>query len=94
VQDVQARAKRAGKDERFLRSERGARAASDPSRHEPHAVRRPEEKGAEEVVDAAVHEDVVDAAAPLRAEDLHGVRPALGHEESAGLEDEARAAKA
>ena len=40
-------------------------------------------------MDAAVHEDVVDAAAPLRPEDLHDVRPALGDEESAGLEHEA-----
>ena len=49
-----------------------------------------EEGRPEEMMDAAVHEDVVDAAAALRPEHADDVRPGLGDEESPGLEHEAR----
>src|SRR5664279_3533897 len=46
------------------------------------------ENRAQEMVDAAVDENVVDAEGALRPEDSRHVRPGLGDEESPGLEHE------
>ena len=51
---------------------------------------RSEEHRTQEVVNAAIHENVVDAEAALRSENPRRVCPALGDEEAPGLEHETR----
>src|SRR5262249_36518278 len=59
-------------------------------RYERDAMRRSDERGPEEMVDASVHENVVGPAAPLPLEDACDIPAHLRGEEAPRLEDEAR----
>jgi hypothetical protein len=86
MEDVEARAERPRDDD-------GARVRIRGPAHDPRAMRRAEERGPQEVMDTAVHENVGHAAALLRADDARDVGAGLRHEEPPRLEHEARFAQ-